>query len=106
MKEYNRQTRKWEEKTTGQGKFTQRDTCKGGRPHDYILSLPSYIKITDAIQPEAIPEYYLSEERRQKFNHEEDEKLASLGLRTSRWQPKEVTRYYRCVICDKRKYGL
>lgn len=104
MKEYNRKTKKWEEQTTGQGKFKPRDTCRGKKDHEYILALPDYLRITDDIKPELVEEYYLSEERRNAFNSEEDKKLESLGMKTNFWSNREVHRQYRCIVCDKRKY--
>lgn len=103
MKTYNRTTKRWEE-TTGQGKFKPRETCKGGREHDFIVCLPSWVKVTDDVVPELIEEYYASEKRRADFEHAEDEKLAALGLRGNRWSPKTTTKHMRCTVCDKRKY--
>lgn len=104
MKEYNRKTKRWEEPTTGLGKFKSRDLCKGQREHDYILCLPSYIRVTDEIKPEAITEYYASEDRRRIFDKKESALLASLGIKDHHWRGSN-TKHYRCLICDKRKYG-
>lgn len=104
MKEYNRKTKNWEE-PTGKGKFKPRDTCRGRKEHEYILALPDYLRITDEIKPELVEEYYLSEERRNAFNSAEDKKLEALGMKTNFWSRYiEVRRYYRCIVCDKRKY--
>jgi hypothetical protein len=107
-KEYNRKTKKWEE-TTGQGKFKTRDSCKGHREHDYILALPPYFAIsgiiTDDIKPQAITEYYASEERREQFNNAEDAKLLALGLNMGkRYKSWARSKFYRCVACNKQKY--
>ncbi len=105
MKEYDREKRKYVEKTTGQGKFKSRETCRGRKPHDYILTLPEYVKVTDDIVPEAITEYYASEIRRREFENAEDEKLRKLGLKIwgkSHWH--SMMKRYRCTVCDKREY--
>lgn len=108
MKEYNRKTKRWEE-PTGLGKFKARDLCKGHKEHDYILALPNHFSragvITDEIKPEAIAEYYASEERRRAFEEEEEAKLLALGLNLGRGRWRHtVSKFYRCVVCGKQKY--
>lgn len=105
MKEYNRKTKKWEE-TTGQGKFKPRDTCRGGRDHDYLLTLPDHVLrygMKSDITPEMITGYYEHRERERDFMEREDEILGSLGLRALQFRP-ECSKYYICSVCGKRKY--
>ena len=102
MKEYNREKKIWEEKTTGQGKFKTRDKCKGGREHDYILCLPSWVHVNDSIIPQAVEEFYASEERRRDFDESEGNLLATFGIVSKRYGA-QSDKHYRCSVCEKRE---
>lgn len=103
MKEYNRTTKRWEERTEQVGSLKKSDTCRGKRPHDLILVLPPYLY---GRQPELIAEdiekYYDIETRRAKSNQEFDKELESLGMKSRLWNSREPERCYECTVCGKR----
>ena len=107
MKEYNRTTKKWEEKSTEVvGVLKKRELCKGQRPHQMKQVMPFYgsnfsgYEFTD----EQIEQYYQSKERLQAFEQKEIEFLNSLGIPEKRGWRLGVTRYKRCEVCGKKEY--
>lgn len=107
MKEYNRKTKNWEE-PTGKGKFKARDTCRGGKEHNYLLTLPDYITRlylgVDEITPEAILEYYKHIERVKEFESKEEKILNVFGIKGVSLSSRSNMRYYICSVCGKRDY--
>ena len=75
MKVYNRQTKKWEEESPKAGSLKKPKACRGGRPHDFVLLVPSYIKRDHELFKEEIEKYYEIEEERNSVNKIIDEKL-------------------------------
>lgn len=102
MKTYNRETRKYEEVTTGNGKFKKRELCRGGAEHRYLLTVPPY-HLTENITPEGIVEYYESEKRIGEFVTKEHEKLEKLGVKMGKHR--FITKYksFVCSVCAKHK---
>lgn len=81
----------------------RRKTCKGGKEHDWLLTLPDYIKITKPITPEMIIGYYKLEKEEREINIKSIEKFEKLGIRKfSGWNP--TMKYYICSRCGKRDY--
>lgn len=104
MKEYNRTTKKWEEKEK-QGSLKKRELCKGHRPHKFILILPKWVKRNHDLFKEEIERYYQLEEARDLINHEYDKKLNEIGVGHSWSSPFRARgRYYRCEVCGKENY--
>lgn len=103
MKEYNRKTRKWEEKTTEQvGELKKKELCRGGNAHKMVLVLPSYLKM-DSLPIEIIEKYYESEQRIADFKVKEIDYQNSLGIFTKKYKYElKVTRYLRCEVCGKK----
>lgn len=104
MKKYDREKRRWvdeKELTKKQGK---RKLCKGGRPHDFQLALPSYVKVVGYPTSEAVLEYYQSEERKEKFLEEENKKLESFGIMLSNHFNFKRHRFFICSVCGKQDY--
>lgn len=108
MKEYNRKTKRWEEKSTekvGSGKKPA--LCKGRKPHDFVLVLPPYTRLLPGapyLNAEQIEAYYLSEKRRKAHEVREDEYQKTLGIDVHRYRfSDEVPHYYLCANCGKRK---
>ena len=105
MKVYDREKRKWvgeAEVTKKQGK---RKLCRGGRPHDFQLTLPSYVKVIGYPTPEAILEYYRIEEVKRELIKKENEKLVSFGIiLNDRYGFGRDTKYFVCSVCGKLDY--
>lgn len=106
MKEYNRVTRKYEEPQDKAGSLKTRKTCRGGKPHDYQLTLPDHLKGHDEHTPEVVLEYYASERRIKDFIANETKLLNSLGIGRSRsfGYSSPIVRYYQCSVCRKQEY--
>lgn len=103
MKEYNRKTKKWEVPTTENvGDLKKRELCRGGKPHQMILTMPPYgFKNLDLSQ-EVIQKYYESRQRLLEFENNEVELLLALGIPVRRGWSSEVHRYTKCEICGKK----
>lgn len=104
MKEYNRKTKRWEEKTTEQvGELKKKEMCRGGNAHKMVLVLPdylgSYLTVTE-IPQEDVVEFYASMDRIYEAIERESAIQVKLGLK-KRWNHRE-TRHFRCEVCGKK----
>jgi hypothetical protein len=105
MKKYDREKRRWvdeKELTKKQGK---RKLCRGGRPHDFQLALPSYVKVVGYPTQEGIVEYYKIEEAKKTLIKQENEKLIKFGIiLNDRFGFGRDTKYFICSVCGKQDY--
>ena len=106
MKEYNRTTKKYEEKSEVVGSLKKKETCRGGKPHDFLIVLPEFISMRNRdidTATENVIKYYESEDRIHDFIQKEVEFKKSLGIHigVSGWKSK-ITRYFRCSVCGKK----
>jgi hypothetical protein len=106
MKEYNRKTKTPAE--IPNPKLKKRETCKGGKEHDYILALPWGYEHIDGLYIDAEPVYAAWEalNRLEVTLHQELEKV---GIRrkssfSSKVLDRGVTREYVCSVCGKKKW--
>ncbi len=105
QKVYDRQTKNWVHPDNVK-KLSKKKTCKGGRPHEFKLCLPSYVDQHNGdVSEKGILEYYLSEDRIEKFKENEGEILDGFGIkkRFSSW-PFKSSRHYKCEVCGKQDY--
>ena len=104
MKEYNRELKQWVEKGTG-GSLKKRELCKGGREHDWILCLPSYVTVKDsALGLDKVEEYYRIEDEREDVDIAFDERLEAIGIKSRLWRGiRGRRRSYICSVCLKQK---
>lgn len=105
MKEYNREKRIWETPKP-EGSLKKRKLCRGNRPHDFKLSLPSYIQHQGELSPETIEEYYATEERVNIYVATETKHLENLGIKRGFGYRGKVTRHYKCEVCGKQEYDI
>lgn len=110
MKEYNRKTRKWEVITEVVGDLKKRDTCRGKKPHDFVLVLPDHLRnyyMVD-ITTENVEKYYESEDRIWEFEEKEKKYKESLGIVRSNgrsiYSSRRATRNYECSVCGKKEW--
>lgn len=107
MKEYNRKTKRWEEKSTEKvGDLKKEKLCKGHRPHDMQLVLPPYLYHSSPepeLTPNQIKKYYAIEDARTTCNDKFDMRLAELGINKRSGWAKFDTRHYKCANCGKKK---
>lgn len=105
MKEYNRQTKRWEEKKEDVGSLKRPETCKGGRPHDFVLLVPKYIKTDHFLTADEVAEYYRLEEEDVIFQGEQRKKYKAIGIVNAGFRPGPC-RFYRCSVCGKEEWDL
>lgn len=104
MKQYDRETRKYVEEAEIKRKLKKRELCRGGKEHDYILTLPPYIHTeTSVLGIDVAERYYEIERERDELNEAQDIKLAELGIKGRRGFSSR-TKYYICAVCKKNKY--
>ena len=105
MKKYDRETKKWIDEEEVNKKLSQRQQCKGGKDHDYVLCLPSYVRHDDSVLGIDIAEkYYAIEDAREDAGIVFDEQLEDLGLKTRLWRGFHGRRRsYICTVCYKQK---
>lgn len=82
-------------------KYTRRKTCRGGKEHDYLLTIP-YQKLTKDITPEMIIGYYKLKEEEEVFEKSIREKYEKLGIRQfGSFRMFRTLRHYICSVCGK-----
>ena len=108
MKEYNRGTKKWEEKSEVVGSLKKRETCKAKRPHDWQLIIPDYTNShkNDDLSQETIIKFYDFMELNAKHQKEVQKTIDEMGISYSVSGQREPTRMYRCAVCGKRDWGF
>lgn len=108
MKEYNRKTKRWEEKDSTNIKLKKRDTCKGGKPHDWVLTLPYGYEHIEGLYVDAEP-VYAAEEALEAMERTLHEELEKVGIRRKykpwRYSIGKKQREYTCSVCFKRHRG-
>lgn len=95
--------KKWEEEKEKTGSLKKPKTCKGGRPHDFILLVPFYIRRNTPLTPEQTLKYYKLQEIEQLFKEKQDEEYKKIGLKEFHYNFMPHY-FYRCAICGKEKY--
>ena len=103
MKEYSHKTRKWEEKTEKVGSLKRPETCKGKKPHDFVLLLPPNVHANHLLCKDEINAYYIIAIDKEKSDKEYAEKLSNLGITTRSWSY-GVHWFFKCAKCGKEKY--
>jgi hypothetical protein len=108
MKEYNRTTKRWEEKDESKtGSLKKKKLCRGGKEHDYQICLPDFLDKNQNLQLNIIQEYYNSQDRVLKFLSKEQELLVNLGIeRRYTHSVDRIYRYYKCSVCGKKEYDI
>lgn len=102
MKEYNRKTKRWEEPEKNSS-LKKPDTCKGKKPHDFVLLVPKWIKCSHYLSKDEISEYYRLEDERNNMNNQFDLQFSVLGIENRVYYGPR-SRFYRCSVCGKEDY--
>jgi len=111
MKVYDRDKRKWVEQDVlekeRQAKLKKAKLCRGQKPHEFLLVLPSYIPtLKGNLTQEEIAEYYISEKRIAEFMEQEKKRLEQFGIGTrSSFRLGRFTKHYECAVCRKKEYS-
>lgn len=105
MKEYNRATKKWEEKTTEiVNNLKKPDMCRGKKPHDFMLRVPDYsnLRRNDDLPLEVVEMYYRLKDEQYKLEYDSQIALETSGV-YYRYPAKlrKETKHYKCAVCGK-----
>lgn len=107
MKKYDRETKKWLDEEETNKKVSKSKLCKGGREHDWILCLPSYVKSYDSsLGLDKVEEYYKIQDEREDIDIAFDERLEAIGVKTCTFRASKFfgrRRSYICSVCLKNK---
>lgn len=108
MKIYDREKRKWVDKEEYERNQNKRDRniCRGKKPHDFVLVLPSFVTYNEnyKFNPE---DYYKITDETADFMDKQLEKIKKMGIEP-RWYMGRLseTRIYICSVCKKQKYDF
>lgn len=106
MKKYHRETKTWIDEEDFDKKQAKRKLCKGGREHQWILCLPSYVHCQDsALGLDKVEEYYRIEDEREDAEVAFDERLEAIGIKSRSFRIGQLfgrRRSYVCTECFKR----
>jgi hypothetical protein len=103
MKEYNRKTKRWEEEKPV-GSLKKLETCKGKKPHEFVLLIPNHVYRDHLLSKDEIEKYYEIEEKRKIAQEFFDLEQNKIGVRCNRHWSYHNPRFYKCAICGKEKY--
>lgn len=105
MKKYDRETKSWVPEEEVERKVGKRKLCKGGREHDWILSLPPYVNVKDsALGLDKVEEYYKIEDEREDADVAFDERLEAIGIKSRSFRISSLRgrrRFHICSVCLK-----
>lgn len=107
MKHYDRETKTWLPEEEVERKNAKRKGCKGGKEHDWILCLPSYVEVHGSVLGlDKVEEYYRIEDEREDAEIAFDERLEALGIKSRLFRLGSFRgrrRSYVCSVCLKQK---
>jgi hypothetical protein len=102
-KVYNRDKRIWKDEKP-MTSLKRPETCKGKKPHEFVLIIPKYISTTHDFNFDEVRKYYEIKDSECKFAEELDREYKKLGVRNSCYFLHRCFRYYKCSRCGKEKY--
>ena len=105
MKKYLREKKKWVSEEEYEAFHAKKiaGVCKGNRPHDFVLVLPSWGVQWDGVTKYDAEAYYKAMEEREEFIKSQDEELVKKGILVRACYSSN-SRHYACSVCQKRKY--
>lgn len=105
MKRFDRETKEYVTEEEYARRYSNRNkkTCRGGRPHDYVLVLPLWIKTTEQYKLNPVV-YYDAMDRIDDFTREQSEELARHGILVRHYGYPSRPRLYVCSVCNKQEY--
>lgn len=92
------------------GSLKKRETCKGGRPHDWVEVLPYGMEAIEGVYQGDTEPYYLGLKAIKEFEQHIYEELEKIGIKQSGrhfsvsdlWHDR--SRPYMCSVCHKKDY--
>jgi hypothetical protein len=104
MKHYDRKLKKWVEEEKPMTSLKRPETCKGKKPHEWVLMIPFRDSRHNAFHKDDIEKYYEIEEKRRLADEFFDEELKKIGIGRSFHYHYPLRRFYVCSRCLKEKY--
>lgn len=104
-KVYNRTTKRWETEEEINIKLKKRETCKGGREHDWVRVLPYGVEALPHYNGDVEP-YYQAEKLIYEITNKTYDALETLGIKVRRvglYSYRQNTRSEMCTICKKKR---
>ena len=95
--------KKWVEEKEKTGSLKKPKTCRGGKPHDFVLLVPFYLKRNLPLTHEQTLRYYELQEIERLFKQQQNEEYQKIGLTQFRYSFSNHY-FYRCAVCGKEKY--
>lgn len=104
-KKYLREKKKWVTEEEYDKFYSSHDKklCRGGKPHDFVLVLPTHVKYDENIYKFNPEDYYKLMEEEYQFFEEQKKKMLAMGVTYGRWNSKPY-RLYMCSVCKKQNY--
>lgn len=109
MKEYNRKTKRWEERGTEQVPDLKKpDLCRGKQPHDFVLVVPDYSNShkNDDIPQESIETFYQLIDSLNEAKKAVQKAIDSLGINYKVFyfhDSQGERRHRKCSVCGKQE---
>ena len=103
MKQYDRIQKKYVEVVDKPvGSLKRPETCKGKKPHDWVLMIPKHVSTRRTLYKEEIAEYYKIKEDHAQADRDFGERYDKIGV-NMRYYYGESYRFYKCAVCGKEK---
>jgi len=94
---------KWQkEQKEKTGSLKKPITCKGKKPHDFVLLVPPYYRRNLPLTVEQTNMFYYLQERETVFRKSQYEAYEKLGLKVYSFGH-QTTYFYKCSVCGKEK---
>jgi hypothetical protein len=99
---YDKQTKRWVHPDTVTT-LKKKDTCRGGREHDWVLVLPRDKEFKEKVSADAIKRYYELCDEEYHFRENLNKEIDLLGIKScyytfGLWKKQ---RHYICATCGK-----
>lgn len=104
-KVYNRVTKRWETEEEINIKLKKRETCKGGREHDWVRVLPYGVEALPHYNGDVEP-YYQAEQLIYDMTNKTYDALETIGIKVRRggFRVSHLnTRSEICTVCKKKQ---
>lgn len=103
-KESREKHKKWEEEREKTGSLKKPVNCKGNRPHNFVLTIPTYITKNIKFTEEQTLKYYEEKELERKFFKDQEKRYEEIGLKICSYRTLSLFYLYKCSVCGKEKY--
>ena len=102
MKHYDRKLKKWVTEEKPMTSLKRPETCKGKKPHEWVLMIPKHVGTRRSLFKEEIAEYYKIKEEHAQADRDFGDRYDKIGV-NMRYYYGESYRFYKCAVCGKEK---